>query len=642
MPNTLAWRIGGPQGTGIDTVTTLFARACAAMQLQLFCRREYHSNIMGRHSFYDVVMASRPVHAHRDHLDMLVALDAETLCRHLSAVSAGGYVVSAADAKPMGLERLVYIESPLQQRLLEALEQADLPATVAGVLELAQRRGVRHIAVDFTGLLQTLSSETGLPVKQLGLMRGTLAVAVSAALLGVPRPRLDQAIAATFNGNADHISTNQRAVALAYRYTEAERFAIEHGLPPSPASTPSPHVFISGSQAVALGKLAAGMGFQAYYPISPATDESRFLEAHPSVALCDGSTGGPLVLQVEDELAALGMACGAALTGARSATATSGPGFSLMSEGLGWAGMNEVPIVISLYQRGGPSTGLPTRTEQGDLLFAVHGGHGEFPRLVIASASVEDCFQDAAQAFDYAERYQLPVIHLLDKALTSTLHTIPVPSLGRRPIDRGLRVEEGANRDVPCERFADTESGVSARALLGQAGGQHWLTGVEHSAVGMVSEDPEQRERMLEKRARKLASALEDIPEHEKLRVYGAAGAAPTFLTWGSSGGAVREALARLADDGIEARAIQLRLLWPFPSDGLLPYLEGAAPLVIVEANHSGQLARLLREQTGHRASHQILKYNGRPMASDALYRAMLGIIDGDAEPRIVLHNPCE
>jgi 2-oxoglutarate ferredoxin oxidoreductase subunit alpha len=407
-------------------------------------------------------------------------------------------------------------------------------------------------------------------------------------------------------------------------------------------------ILAGGNEAVALGKMAAGMTFQTYYPISPATDESFYLEAHANVPQKDGSTAAIVIVQTEDEISAVTMAAGAALTGARSATATAGPGFSLMVEGMGWAGMNEVPLVITLYQRGGPSTGLPTRTEQSDLLFAINAGHGEFPRLVIASGDLTEAFYDAARAFDYAERYQTPVIHLLDQTIARTTQTVPPFDLSRIQIQRGLIYQpatgegDGEAGEEPYQRFALTESGVSPRALVGQPGGTHWLTGSEHTEDGLVTEDPVVRERQMEKRARKLELAARQIPLEAKLQVYGDPDAALTMVSWGSNKGAILEALAGLEADGIPARLIQVHLLWPFPARELDALLESAGTVVVVESNHSGQFAQLLSGQTCRYVDHMVAKYNGRPMTCGEVSRALREIYQGTAERRIVLRNPYE
>ena len=400
-------------------------------------------------------------------------------------------------------------------------------------------------------------------------------------------------------------------------------------------------IFLNGSQSVALGKLAAGLAFQTYYPISPASDESVFLEAQDPVPLRNGSHAAPIILQVEDELAAATMACGASLTGARSATATSGPGFCLMTESIGWAGMNEVPLVVSLYQRAGPSTGMPTRTEQGDLQFVIHAGHGEFPRLILASGDVEDCFYDTLQAFNYAEHYQLPVIHMLDKALASSSQTLSRFQYEDTRIDRGERIKNDTHI-TPVARFKQTLSGISPRPLLGQHNAQHWLSGTEHDIYGQVCEDPVVREQMMEKRMRKQQQILDDLSREEKLRIYGNEAARFTILTWGSTKGAVRDAAKRMDQQDIDVRVIQLRLLWPFPLAELADLLADALPLVVVECNFSGQLNALLREQLGRGADHLLVKYSGRPMSGEALFAALQEIHAGNGAPRRVLHNSNE
>jgi 2-oxoglutarate ferredoxin oxidoreductase subunit alpha len=636
---TLAWRLGGPQGSGINRIARFFARACAEGGLEVFCRREYHSNIMGRHSYNDVSIGAAPLACHRESTDILVTFDVETLCRHILTITDSGYLVYAEDDADIDLNRIAFLDTRLRNDIGKLLEANGLPLSTAGLLQLAQQRGVRSFAVPYKQLLSDLADESGLSRQSVAAAINTLAVSASAALMNISEHELGLSLVKAFAGRADVINMNRLAIAIAYRYVEQHFGPLDLRLQ-SPAAR-SERLLVNATQGVALGKLAAGMSFQSYYPISPATDESTFLESHCQVALHNGKEGGPLLFQAEDELAAVNMASGAALTGARSATSTSGPGFSLMAEGLGWAGMNEVPLVVTLYQRGGPSTGMPTRTDQGDLQFALHAGHGEFPRMVLASADVEACFYDAAQAFDYAERYQLPVIHLLDKAMTSTLQTVPVFDMTRLHIERGeLQPDRDEAGSVP--RFSLTESGISARPLLRRGGGRHWLTGVEHNEKGQVSEDPVLREQMMEKRARKLLRAAAEIPLSEKFEIYGDEAASFTIITWGSNKGALIDALQRLKDEGIKARAVQLRLLWPFPAEDLAPVLESASPSIMVECNYSGQMNALLREQTGHSCDHLIVKYSGRPISGESLFPVLKAIHAGQAEPRIVLRNPYE
>ena len=247
--------------------------------------------------------------------------------------------------------------------------------------------------------------------------------------------------------------------------------------------------------------------------------------------------GGILVVQTEDEIAAITMATGAALTGARSATSTSGPGFSLMVEGLGWAGINEVPIVINFYQRGGPSTGLPTRHGQDDLRFAIHASHGEFPRIILCSGDIEECFYDAARAFNYAERYQTPVIHLIDKALANSNKSYKMFNPGLVKIERGELLNEGDVAGKSYKRFEFTETGISPRLPLGTAGAVFWNTGDEHNELGHVTEEPDMRTRMLEKRMKKLETADKEIPIDERVNFFGNKDAPVTIVSWGLAKG---------------------------------------------------------------------------------------------------------
>ncbi len=498
--------------------------------------------------------------------------------------------------------------------------------------------------VPFKELTAALAEDLGIPESTADRTLNTVAVAVSCALLGHEPGCLDKALEKTFPGRDKIVRMNVRAAQIAYDYVHETFELPSFGFRLVPQKTDERRIFVSGNQAVAMGKIAAGMTFQTYYPISPATDESVYLEAHETFPTQSGEEGSVVVVQTEDELAAITMASGAALTGARSATATSGPGFSLMAEGLGWAGMSEVPVVVTLYQRGGPATGLPTRTEQGDLLFAIYAGHGEATRIALASGDITEAFYDAAEAFNYAERYQLPVIHLLDKALANTTQTVVPFAVDKVRIERGeiYNPEAGGDGSDSFPRYAVTTSGISPRPLLGQPGGTHWTTGGEHTLVGRVTEDPGVREQQMEKRARKLDLAASEIPADRKLRVYGNQEASFTVVSWGSNKGGILEAIDLLDQQGISTRLVQVRLLWPFPTQEIAPLLATADPLVIVESNFSGQFAHLLRQQTGREADHLVVKYNGRPMSGGDLRRALKQIHEGQADKKVVLRNPFE
>lgn len=358
----------------------------------------------------------------------------------------------------------------------------------------------------------------------------------------------------------------------------------------------------NGTIAVGLGKLVGGCRFQTYYPITPASDESEFLEAHPEF--------GMAVVQTEDEIAAVTMATGAALTGVRASTSTSGPGFCLMAEGLGWAGMNEVPVILFNYQRGGPATGLPTRHEQGDLRSVLGAGHGDFPRIALAPGDIEEYFYDSAEAFNLAERYQTPVIVLCDKALANSTQTVPAFDASAVTMDHGYLVPEGLTVDNGdnYRRFRFTEDGISPRAVLGQQGTLCWNTGDEHDEFGHISEDPNNRVRMMDKRMGKLETAAREIPLEKKVSIFGDENADLTLVSWGSNKGAILDAMEVLRAQGIRINFLQIRLLSPFPADFVADFLKRAKRTVDVEMNYTAQLAELIRAPTGIALDHFILK----------------------------------
>ncbi len=639
----LAWRVGGAQGSGVDTAALIFQRACGIAGLHLYGRREYYSNIMGRHSYYDVRASEIPRTAHRDSVDLLTTFEAETLVRHALAVrTGGGLVYTAADAN-VPLTSITFLDGRLTDDLTAYLEERDLPPTSAGLLDDARNRGVQCFEVDFDDIVSRLAERLEIPESVAARTRNTLAVAVSTALLDFRRDFVKKALERTWPGRQKIIDLNVEAVELTYNYVDEQFDRTDFSIDLNPAETTEKRMLINGNQAVALGKLAGGVAVQSYYPISPATDESTFLEAHEEFGARDGGETNVLVVQTEDEISAITMAAGAALTGARSSTATSGPGFALMCEGLGWASINEVPLVITLWQRGGPSTGMPTRSEQGDLRIATAGAHGDFPLIVVASGDIIEAFYDAAECFNYADRYQTVVVHIVDKALSSSSRTLPYFDLDRVTIDRGSIAEpRGESDGTAFPRFEVTESGVSPRTLLGQPGNAHWTTGGEHTPQGRVTEDPVIREQQIEKRARKMELAATEISFDEKLQVYGDRQADLTILSWGSNKGAIIEALDLLEEADVAARLIQARLMLPFPADEFSELLADAAPLVIVESNFSGQFAQLLRQHTGIKPDHMILKYNGRPISADEIVVAINEIRTGEAPARIVLRNPLQ
>lgn len=635
--NHLAWLVGGAQGSGIDSAANLFAKACAFGGLYVYGQREYYSNIMGEHSYYQVTVSDRLVRSARSYPDILVSADAETVFLHALDVKAGGALIYDPRLAETSLSKVVALENRARRDLQQYLQSKSLPETLGGMLQDAQSRGVRLYPVSYDELLQKIMGEKAPQLAQAKRLANTMAVAASCALVGYDIKLLERALEDIFSGKKKVIELNLRACELAYEYM-ARNFARDFPITLEPITASESRIYVTGTQAAALGKLAAGCTMQTYYPISPATDESEYLESHQIFERrADGAPGrgAIVVIQVEDEIAAITMATGAALAGARAATSTSGPGFSLMVEALGWAGMNEVPVVVTLYQRGSPSTGLPTRHEQGDLRFVLHAGHGEFPRIVIASGDLEECFYDAIKALNYAEKYQLPVIHLLDKSLASSSQTCAVFDPLKGHIDRGMLIEGAVGNSY--KRFAYTETGISPRAVLGAPGGIFWNTGDEHDELGHITEDPVERIQMMNKRAKKLEIAAREIPLSEKINIFGDPDSELVLLSWGSPKGAILDALEALWAEKLSVCFVQCRLLSPLPSDDLKKLLERTKRRACIESNCSGQFASLVRESTGVAMDHLIVKFNGRPITMDEVYHSVKEILSDKAPRRMVL-----
>ncbi|MEM4465345.1 MAG: 2-oxoacid:acceptor oxidoreductase subunit alpha, partial [Ignisphaera sp.] len=392
----------------------------------------------------------------------------------------------------------------------------------------------------------------------------------------------------------------------------------------------------TGNDVVAMGKIVAGLRYQSYYPITPAADESFTIERYEYIRAGEEDIGPIVVMQTEDEISAICSAIGAALTGTRSATATSGPGFDLMVEGLSWAGANEVPIVVTYYQRGGPSTGQPTRGSQSDLFNAIFAGHGEFARVVITSGDHIEAFYDAIEAFNIAERFQVPVIHLLDKFLANSTRTIPPLDLDTVRIARGSISSGG----IGYKRF-DLGSTVSPRAFLGVEDTVMWYTGDEHDEYGHIAEDSVNRVAMYSKRVRKLELIASEIPRDRKLTVYGDYTPDYILIGWGSVKGVALDAIESLYRRGFKGSYVNLRLLWPFPSREVVEILTRVPRdrVIAIEHSYSIQIADLVPIATGIRIEKRIAKFTGRPITLNELDDALSRILTSDVEHVVLTHG---
>jgi len=547
----------------------------------------------------------------------------------------GGIIV---DMDQIGTKVLSIPTFPTEfkEELQKNMDQKGLGETVNDLLENAKKNGVHIFLVPYMDLLKQTAAKIGVDkLSTLTRMINVLTLGISFAILKYDRSLVEKAIKAIFSDKPKIADTNIIALRSAYDYLD-QTYKDDFPWTLLKLETSEERIFLSGNEAVALGKVLGGCRVQTYYPITPAADESEYLEAHELLKTTTGN-GSILVVQTEDEIAAINSASGAALAGARAATSTSGPGFSLMVEGLSWAGNSEVPVVITYYQRGSPATGLPTRFGQADLRFAIHAGHGEFPRIVLASGDIQECFYDAALSFNYAERYQLPVIHLIDKAMANSSQTYKTFDTSKVKIERGDIVTEVKPEDQPYRRFRFTERGISPRAFLGTKNVVQWYTGDEHNEEGHISEEPFNRDKMVEKRMKKLELAEKEIPIGEKVNFYGDTGSKNLVMSWGSPKGAVLEALEDLKREDFSLGFVQARMLSPLPREYFVNLFKNVEKIIDVENNYLGQLGGVMKEETGISPNFYVLKYNGRPISTTEVYDALKKILGGQAPKTQVL-----
>lgn len=568
----LTLKLAGEAGQGVESSGAGFARALHRAGLHVFTWSDYMSRIRGGHNAFAIrVSHNGPVAAPSDRAHLLLAFDDASVDAHLGEMEPGGVFV---------------LDEPL--------------ARFAGRVEAA---GVQALVAPFSGIAESAGGTK--------VMANTAALGVAAALIGVGLETIEEVIRENFGRRkgSDVAEANLRVARAGYDHARTNwhgrfRWPLSPGRPNGRRS-----ILINGNQAVGLGALAGGCRFIAAYPMTPASSLYEWLTAH-------ANRYGLVSKQAEDEIAAITMAIGAGYAGARAMTATSGGGFSLMVEALGLAGMAEVPVVVVLAQRPGPSTGMPTRTGQGDLLFSLHASQGEFPRIILAPGSQEECFDAGVRAFNLAEKYQCPVIVLTDGFLASSFKSAPESSFdiaGVR-IDRGEWIGRDELKRLggkPYARYQITPTGVSPRALVGLPEAVQMSNSDEHTELGhFEDEDPANRNAQQAKRMRKLEAARAEMRSPER---YGPEEADISLVGWGSSKGAIREAVDRLNAEGVSANALHFVDIWPF-SQGASDAIASVRYLVVVEGNLTGQFARLIRAETGRKADEVITRDDGRPI----------------------------
>lgn len=549
----LVIRIAGEAGEGVLSTGQLITLAAARAGYGVLTDSVPPAEIKGGHSLFQIRIAPRRIFSRGDVVDILLAFNREGYDRNIRELRDDGLLLyDSGDFEPPANDG--------------RYQQHALPLTDIAKKEL-----------------------------QFELGKNVVAVGAISALFGLDPEYIRQLLHQRFARKGDAIlNKNYQALDAGIGYVarnipDRGTMQVQPGTPDNVA-----RIVISGNQAIAMGSLAAGCRVYAGYPITPATDIMEFLATElPKV--------GGSVVQAEDEMSALGMAIGSSYAGKKSMTATSGPGLSLMVELMGLSGMAEIPVVIVDAQRAGPSTGMPTRQEQGDLFLAALGGHGEIQRIVLAPVSVTDCFTQAINAFNMAEQFQMPVLLMGDTTLGVRTESIPTPDLSKHPIVNRLGINgangNGANGaglgiESGYKRYALTESGISPMATPGQDGGQYVATGLEHNESGRPRSDAGNHRQMTDKRFSKFEAARKAAPP---AHYYGDQDSDVGILCWGSSWGTVIEAVDAAAAKGMKVAAMAPRMVWPLADDQLLPFIESKRVVLVPEMNYSGQFAQLLR-----------------------------------------------
>jgi 2-oxoglutarate ferredoxin oxidoreductase subunit alpha len=588
--NDIEIMFGGQAGDGSLTTGDLIAAIFKRMGLEVYTYKDFPSRIRGGHTNYVIRASERANYGMADVVDGLVAFDREAVEAHISEVCSGGFVIFDNSSES--------VTGPLRRR---DVTWYDVP------------------------LAKLAKEDLGL-----ALVRNTLSLGVLGKLIGMDPAVVRSEVANVYRRKGEKVlDLNLRAVETGAAYVERcfAEFPAGYGIR---ARADGDRLLMMGNDAIAYGALVGGCRFMAGYPITPATDVLEWMAKY-------APRFGGVTVQAEDELAAINMVLGAAFTGVRAMTATSGPGQALMTEAIGLAGVLEIPVVVVECARTGPSTGMPTKTEQSNLNHLIFSGHGEIPRVVLAPGTVEDSFYLAARAFDLAEKYQCPVFLLTEQALCQSKATLPRLDLGRVRVERG-KLQTEAVTFGQYQRYALTDDGVSPRTIPGVPGGMHLAAGSEHSPAGVVSEDAQNRTHMMQKRMHKLEAMRDDLP---RAIVHGDPSAEIALFGYGSNRGPICEALDRLERDGVPARFFEFRTLWPFPEDEVRAFVRGARRLFVVENNYTGQLERLIRYAVGPLDHmHLLNKYDGKPFRPieivDRVTRQSAG--EADREPVWVGH----
>ncbi|QQR54701.1 2-oxoacid:acceptor oxidoreductase subunit alpha [Candidatus Peregrinibacteria bacterium] len=585
----LTWMVGGEAGYGISTMGASFARICTRAGLFVHGYGEYPSLIRGGHNTAAVRVSYEPVTSHGDKVDILLALNKETVNEHLHEMAENGAVIYDNEAMPWDTS--------------------------------AVKPTLRLVAVPLARLTKELGADR--------VMRNTVALGASLAVFGFEFSHIEEIMTRTFlRKGQDVVDYNIKVARAGFDYvhtTYSDGFPTPSGtaLPfekkMHPLENAPKHILMSGNEALAMGALKAGVKFMAAYPMTPVTSIMLTVASW-------GSKYGIVMKQTEDEIAAMNMAIGASYMGVRTLTATSGGGFALMTEAIGMAAITETPLVAIEGMRPGPSTGLPTWTDQGDLRFVMHSSQGEFPRMVLLPGDITECFEMMLKAYNWAEDYQMVVLLITDKYMGESIHTADPFKHEDYVVNRGERVtmeEALALASGAYKRYEFTERGVSKRSVPGMPNTIHVASTDEHREDGDLDESSENRIKMVDKRSRKLETLQrEALVESDGAVLHGPEFADLTMVGWGSMKGPILEAMkifnAAAEAEGRKERVnfLQIKMALPFPSETVTRILNAAKKTLLVENNATAQMAGLIREYTSIHLQNHYLRYDGRPIHS--------------------------
>jgi 2-oxoglutarate/2-oxoacid ferredoxin oxidoreductase subunit alpha len=566
MKEQLSWKVGGQQGEGIESTGEIFSMALNRLGYYLYGYRHFSSRIKGGHTNNKIRVSTKQVRAVADDLDILVAFDQETIDVNYTELHNQGVIIADSKFKP----------------------------------EKPQDTNASLFIIPFTEIAKELGTS---------LMKNMVAVGATCAVLNLHTEVFQEVVEEIFSRKGQAIvDKNMEAIKQGYE-TMKDELGEKVGSLQLAEADGKKRMFMIGNDAIALGALAAGVRLMPAYPITPASEIMEYLiKKLPSV--------GGTVIQTEDEIAAATMAIGANYGGIRSFTASAGPGLSLMMEAIGLSGMTEQPLVVVDTQRGGPSTGLPTKQEQSDLMAMIYGTHGEIPKIVLAPSTVQEAFYDTVEAFNLAEEYQCPVIILSDLQLSLGKQTVEPLDYSKVEIRRGKLIAD--ETDLPelepkdyFKRYEVTEDGASPRVTPGMKNGIHHVTGVEHDETGKPSESAANRKAQMDKRMRKIekvnfSNPLHINAPHEESDLL--------LIGFNSTRGVIEEAMERLEADGVKVNHAQVRLIHPFPAEELRPLVENAKRVAVIEHNATGQLANIIKMNVGHANKiKNMTKYDGTP-----------------------------